>query len=110
MTMVRKSVRTLVFGIVLWASAAGVATPSALAQGCLSQGDMRAAVQNGEAVALSRIKSQIEAASGGEVQGIPRLCDVGGQLVYMVNVLTSGGQIERLTVDARSGAILGSGY
>ena len=108
--MIRKSVRTLALGVALWASAVGVTAPAAFAQGCLSQGDMRAAVQKGDAVALSRIKSQIEAASGGEVQGIPRLCDVGGQLVYMVNVLTSGGQIERLTVDARSGAILGSGY
>jgi uncharacterized membrane protein YkoI len=108
--MVRKSLRTLILGFSLVAWAAAVAPPAALAQGCLSQGDMRSAVQSGQAIALSQIKSQIEAASGGEVQGIPRLCNVGGQLVYMVNVLTSGGQIERLTVDARSGSILGSGY
>ena len=50
---------------------------------------------------------QIRKAAGGEILPPPQLCNVGGQLVYLVNVLDRDGQVTRLTVDAASGAILG---
>jgi hypothetical protein len=80
---------------------------SAFADGCLSPGEARAAAQSGQIVPLSRIVGQIRAAANGEILPPPQLCNVGGRYVYLVNVLTRGGQVTRLTVDASSGSILG---
>ncbi|MBN8998414.1 MAG: PepSY domain-containing protein [Rhizobiales bacterium] len=62
-----------------------LAVPAA-ANGCLSQGEARQAVQ-----VLSA-----------------QLCRAGGGLVYVVSVLGEGGQVRRLTVDAVSGAVSGN--
>jgi len=85
---------------------AGLAS-SAFADGCLSPGEARAAAQNGQIVPLSRVIGQIRAAANGEILPPPQLCNIGGRLVYLVNVLTREGQVTRLTVDASSGNILG---
>ncbi len=80
----------------------------ASAQGCLSSKEARSAVQNGQAVSLSKMVKRIQQATGGEILPTPQLCNSGGQLVYIVKVLRPDGQVETLTVDAGSGAI--SGY
>lgn len=108
--MTSKPFRALA-GALLFASGVAFGVPgSAWAQSCLSREEARAAVQGGDAIPLSRIKRQVEKQAGGEIQGQPRLCKDGGQFVYMINVMGPGGQIKRITVDARSGGILGSGY
>ena len=88
-----------------------VAPPSlsarALADGCLSPADARNVAQSGQIQPLSRIIGQIRAAANGEILPPPQLCNIGGRYVYLVNVLTRGGQVTRLTVDASSGSILG---
>jgi hypothetical protein len=104
--MVRAFLRALVVGTSLLWGAGSLAPTAAAAQGCLSAGDIRAAVAKGEATPLSGIISQIEAATGGQVQSFPQLCNVGGRLVYIVNVLT-GGKLKRIQVDAQSGSIMG---
>jgi hypothetical protein len=76
---------------------------SAWAQNCLSQGDARQAVASGEAVSLSQIRGGIP----GEVVSA-QLCRSGGGLVYIVSVLGNGGEVKRLKVDARSGAVSGN--
>jgi hypothetical protein len=106
MRMVRAFLRALVLGTSLFWGAGGFAPMAIAAAGCLSAGDIRAAVAKGEATPLSGIISQIEAATGGQVQSFPQLCNVGGRLVYIVNVLT-GGKLQRIQVDARSGNIMG---
>lgn len=75
----------------------------ALAQGCLSQGEARQAVQSGEAVSLSQLRGRID----GDVVSA-QLCRSGGGLVYVVSVLGHDGGVKRLQVDARSGAISGN--
>ncbi len=75
---------------------------AALSQGCLSQGEARQAVQNGEAVSLSQLRGNLP----GDVVSA-QLCRGGGALVYVVNVLGAGGKVERLQIDAQSGAIVG---
>jgi uncharacterized membrane protein YkoI len=105
--MVRTTVRALLFGLALLNALAALAPAAALAGDCLSASEIRAAAQSGEAVPLSRIIGQIRAAAGGEVLSSPQLCRRGGQLVYLVNVLGSDGQIQRLTVDARTGSVAG---
>ena len=106
MRMVRAFLRALFLGLSLFAGVSALAPVGAAAQGCLSTGDIRAAVAKGEATPLSGIISQIEAATGGQVQSFPQLCNIGGRLVYLVNVLT-GGKLQRVQVDARSGSIMG---
>ncbi|MBZ9935013.1 hypothetical protein LB518_01800 [Mesorhizobium sp. BR1-1-16] len=75
---------------------------AARAQGCLSPGEARQAVQNGEAISLSQVRGNLP----GDVVSA-QLCHGGGGLVYVVNVLGAGGKVERLQIDARSGAIAG---
>lgn len=90
------------------AGAYGVLSPDVvLAQGCLSSKEARSAVQNGQAVSLSKMVKRIQEATGGEILPTPELCDAGGRLVYMVKVLRPDGSVETLTVDAASGSIAG---
>ncbi len=72
--------------------------------GCLSPGEARAAVQNGEVIALSSVLGQIRQSAGGQIVSVPALCNMGGRLVYFLDVLTAG-RIMHLQVDARTGRI-----
>jgi hypothetical protein len=76
------------------------------AQSCLSPSEARSAVQSRQVVSLSQIRGKISKEAGGEVVSA-QLCTTGGQYVYLVNVLSRGGEVKRLTVDAGSGNILG---
>lgn len=88
---------------VLLATALAISgTGGARAQGCLSPGEARQAVQNGDAISLSQVRGNLP----GDVVSA-QLCHGGGGLVYVVNVLGAGGKVERLQIDARSGAIAG---
>ena len=73
------------------------------AGGCLSSGEARAAVQSGQAIEFSSVLSQIRSVVGGQVISTT-LCDADGQLVYYVDVLSSG-KVTHLKVDARTGSI-----
>lgn len=98
---------SLLLGGFLLASGPSGLGATAHAAGCLSAADARAAVQSGQAVALSRMLKTIRATVGGEILPPPQLCNAGGRLVYYVNVLTKNGKVARVTVDAASGSILG---
>ncbi len=89
------------------AGGAGLAPETALAAGCLSSKEARSAVQNGQAVSLSKMVKRIQKATGGEILPTPQLCNNGGRLVYIVKVLRPDGSVETLTVDAASGNIAG---
>ena len=103
--MIRKVLSALALGLALLATdPTGLITVPAAAQQCLSPGDVRQAVASGQAIALSSVLSQIRATVGGDILPSPMLCDVGGRLVYFVNVL-SDGQVTRLQVDAQTGSI-----
>ena len=89
--------------------AAGLAMSwPAAAQECLSAGEARAAVAQGQVAPLSRILGAIKQAAPGQILPSPSLCRSGDRYVYRLNVLTSGNRVTRLTVDAASGAILGN--
>ena len=83
----------------------GIGGPSgaAGAGGCLSDVQTRAAIQAGQARPLSNFIAQIQARMGGQVAGAPRLCSIGGRLVYFVTILV-GGQVREAKVDAVTGA------
>ena len=104
--MFRRFLIFLALGALLSAGSLGPAS-SAYADGCLSPAEARQVAQSGQIVPLSRIIGQIRAAANGEILPPPQLCNIGGRYVYLVNVLTRGGQVTRLTIDASSGNILG---
>ncbi|MEX0853639.1 MAG: hypothetical protein WD036_10225, partial [Bauldia sp.] len=58
----------------------------------------------GEGVPRASVLGRITAATGGEILSLPRLCNIGGRLVYMLNVLVAG-QVRQVTIDGASGSI-----
>jgi uncharacterized membrane protein YkoI len=102
--MIRRIATSLSLAAALFLSVAAVPPGGAEAQSCLSQDQVRAAVDSGQAIPLSDVLGQIRAQVGGEILSSPMLCDYGGRLVYVLNVL-SDGQVTRLNVDAQTGAI-----
>jgi uncharacterized membrane protein YkoI len=73
---------------------------------CLSQDQRRAAVLNHRAIPLALAVHDIHSrAAGAEVVGA-RLCYRGGQLVYLLTVLTRDGKVIRASVNAASGAMI----
>jgi uncharacterized membrane protein YkoI len=105
--MFRRLPAVLILALTLAATSLPGSADMALAQGCLSSREARSAVQSGQAAPLSKMLKQIKAATGGEILPTPQLCNSGGQLVYIVKVLKPDGQVEKLTVNAASGSILG---
>ncbi len=97
---------SLLLGMALLTTGLTTTDMTAQAAGCLSAGEARAAVQSGQVMALSRMLGQIRASAGGEILPPPKLCERGGRLVYMVNVLSPKGKVKKLTVDAANGRIL----
>ncbi|MEQ9691378.1 PepSY domain-containing protein [Bauldia litoralis] len=105
--MIRKSLPALLLGMTLLLAGATAPVDEAEAANCLSDRDARSAVQSGQAVSLSKMIKRIQSTTGGEIVPPPKLCKQGGQLVYIVNVLSPDGKVTKVTVDAASGSILG---
>lgn len=81
-----------------------VGTEPARAANCYSQGQVRQAVQAGQVIQLSSVLAQIRAAVPGQIVTQPELCDMGGQLVYLVDVLNQG-VVTHVQIDAHTGSI-----
>ncbi|HVY20487.1 MAG TPA: PepSY domain-containing protein [Bauldia sp.] len=75
----------------------------AMADQCYSPAEARAMVQQGQAQPLSSVLRQIRAI-GQIVSTDAMLCDVGGRLVYLIDVIQNGNVIH-VQVDATSGQI-----
>jgi uncharacterized membrane protein YkoI len=97
-----RSLRAFLVGIAILA--AGPIGPAA-AQ-CLSTSQAREAVSSGQILSLSKVIGQVRSVAGGEVLSSPQLCQVNGRYIYRINVLTSGGTVMNVVVDAHSGSIL----
>ena len=97
---------SLVLAASLWPALAASAAPGAAqAAACYSDAQTRAAIQAGQAQPLSVFIAVIQARTGGQVAGSPRLCPVAGRLTYFVTILVRG-QVHEERVDALSGAPL----
>lgn len=105
--MIRVLARAALLGMVLLATGMTSGDMTAQAASCLSSRDARTAVQSGEAISLSKMIGRIRSATGGEIVPPPKLCNQGGRLIYVVNVLSPDGQVTKVTVDAASGSIIG---
>ena len=101
MKMHRKT--SLLSALVLSCLLLSVRIDVALAASCLSAQATRQAISEGRAAHLSSIAGNV---SGDVVSA--KLCENNGRLVYQVVTLSSNGSATHLTLDARSGAVLGS--
>lgn len=82
-----------------------VSTP-ALAQGCLSPAEQRAAIAGDQAVPLAQAARNLRPEHRGEVVNA-RLCRIsGGQLVYLLTVVDRHGKVVRARFDAATGQLL----
>lgn len=95
----RRLMRIAVMSMVL------VAGPSAAAEGCLSRGESRTAVEHGDAMPLSRIADRLVNRFGGQIVRAD-LCREGDGLAYRVTVLGGRGEVRTLIVDAGTGETL----
>ena len=104
--MFRKSLRTLALGLaLLLAGPAGLGAIPAAADSCLSAAETRAAVASGQAVPLSSVLRSIRAAVPGDIVR-QQLCELGGRLVYLVDVYSSAGaNTTHVQIDAQTGSI-----
>ncbi len=104
--MFRESLRTLAFGLALFlAGPAGVGAVPAAADQCLSAAETRAAVASGQAVPLSSVLRAIRAAVPGDIVR-QQLCEMGGRLIYLVDVYSSAGaNTTHVQIDAQTGSI-----
>lgn len=84
------------------AAALMAAMPVPASAACLSPREARDAVASGEAMRLSRVARVVE----GEVLDA-QLCEDNGGLVYRLTVMTPGGRIATVVVDARTGTVMG---
>jgi hypothetical protein len=73
---------------------------------CLSRNEQIAAVAGGHAIALGRTIRSLRLPAGTDVVNA-RLCREPGGLVYVLTALARDGKVTRVTVDARTGALIG---
>lgn len=85
---------------------AGFGAAPASAQGCLSLGEARQAVQSGLALPLRQLRGVLGGAGAGEVVSV-QLCRNDERLTYRISVLGERGEIRRFRIDAQSGTIIG---
>ena len=91
----------------LAAAPTAVGPSSAVAQEC-QEVNARSAVQKGLAKSLSGFLGKIASATGGGGPDAARLCNLGGRLMYDVQVLTGNNKQRRLWIDAITGDIRNS--
>lgn len=87
--------------VMMLALAVLITITPAHAEDCLSQAEARQAVASGKAASLSLLRSALP----GEIVSAA-LCPGEQGLVYRVSVLRADGTVERITIDARSGAAI----
>jgi uncharacterized membrane protein YkoI len=73
---------------------------------CLSQEQRRAAIAGHHAIPLASAVHDIHSRAAGAEVVRARLCYRGGQLVYLLTVLTRDGKVIRTSVNAASGAMI----
>ncbi len=97
---------------VLMTAPAAAREPVAVAQGypadgCMTRREAKAFVLSGRAVRLRFVRGIAEQAAKGEMINA-ELCWRGGQAVYVITVLSAGGKVMYVTLDAASGQLIGT--
>jgi len=71
---------------------------------CLTRAEQRAAIVEGQAIPLAAARRMLR--HRGELVRA-RLCHVSGRLIYLLTVLPRDGKVQRVTVDATNGTVIG---
>jgi uncharacterized membrane protein YkoI len=77
------------------------------ADGCLPRREAIATVLGGRAMPLRHIRGTAEQAARGEMINA-ELCFKGGQLVYVVTVLSTTGKVVYVSLNAANGQVIGT--
>ena len=77
----------------------------AASEHCLSRAEQRAEISEHKLMRLSKAMKEVKVRVGGDVVGA-RLCEQGGELVYVLTVLAHDGRVARETVDAVNGVLV----
>lgn len=97
----------LALAVLMALSSPGTATAQGYpADTCLPRREAIAAVLNGRAMPLRRIRGAAEQAARGEMINA-ELCLRGGQLVYVVTVLNTTGKVVYVSLNATNGQVIG---
>jgi uncharacterized membrane protein YkoI len=72
---------------------------------CLTREQQRITISERRAVPLAAVRRALRSRLPGELVGA-RLCQEGARLIYLLTVLPRDGKVRRVTIDARSGAII----
>src|SRR5688500_869573 len=101
----------LSFGGLALAAVLAALPPSAASSqpsdGCLPRREAIATVLDGRAIPLRRIRGTAEQAARGEMINA-ELCHRGGQLVYVVTVLSVTGKVVYVSLNATTGQVIGT--
>ncbi len=100
--MARYSILALALGAaLLLAGPAGFGPAETYAQGCMSQGEARAAIANNQARQFSQFSGRLRGQYGDIVSSC--LVDLGGVLGYLVSAVQPNGQVTTFTINAKTG-------
>ncbi len=96
----------LLLTLALWAALliagpTGFGPGETYAQGCVSQGEARAAIANGQARPFSQFSGRLR--SMGDVVSSCLVDRGGGTFDYVVSIVQSNGQVTNLSINARTG-------
>jgi uncharacterized membrane protein YkoI len=92
--------------LVLFGILAIPVTGAAADDHCLSRAEQRTKISEHKLVRLSKAMKEVKVRIGGDVVGA-RLCEQGGELVYVLTVLAHDGRVARETIDAVNGVLVG---
>ena len=75
-------------------------TGASQAQACLDRQQIQEAVTSGQIMSLDAVLAANGVDGSAEILNV-QVCDQGGQLVYIIGVLTADGQAQNLTLSAQ---------
>ena len=75
-------------------------TGSTQAQSCLGRQEIQEAVTSGRIMSLDAVLASAGVDPSAEILNV-QVCDQGGQLVYIIGVLTADGQAQNLVLNAQ---------
>lgn len=103
--------RASLITLTMLAGAAEAQEPIAVVQGhpegCMTRREAKAYVLSGQAVRLRMVRGVAEQAANGEMINA-ELCWRGGQAVYVITVLSAGGKVVYVTLNAATGQLIGT--
>ena len=77
------------------------------ADGCMGRREAKALIMSGRAVRLRAVRGLAEQAANGEMINA-ELCYRGGQLVYVLTVLSVTGKVVYVSLNATTGQVIGT--